>query len=67
MHTFTEIVTAVVIHSSAAAYAHFGVPVEAHQVERSAPPAERTVARSTSKPATPIADCPPPRPRALKT
>jgi hypothetical protein len=66
MHTFTEIVTAVVIHSSAAAYSHFGVPVEAHQVERPAP-TERTVARTTAKPSTPAADCPPTRSKSLKT
>lgn len=51
MQTLTEIVAAVVVHSSAAAYAHFGVPLEAHQVEKPAP-AERTIARSsTPKPA----------------
>lgn len=66
MHTFTEIVTAVVIHSSAAAYSHFGVPVEAHPVEKPAP-VERTVARSAARPAIPVADCPPAKTRALRT
>lgn len=51
MQTLTEIVAAVVVHSTAAAYAHFGVPLEAHQVEKPVP-AERTIARTTvSKPA----------------
>lgn len=45
MQTLTEIVAAVVVHSSAAAYAHFGVAVDAQQVERPAA-AERTVART---------------------
>lgn len=47
MQTLTEIVAAVVVHSSAAAYAHFGVPLEAHQVEKPVP-AERTIARTTA-------------------
>ncbi|WP_309646416.1 hypothetical protein [Phenylobacterium sp.] len=51
MQTLTEIVAAVVVHSSAAAYAHFGVSLEAYQVEKPAP-AERTIARTvTPKPA----------------
>ena len=50
MQTLTEIVAAVVVHSSAA-YAHFGVALEAHQVEKPVP-AERTIARTaTPKPA----------------
>jgi len=50
MQTLTEIVAAVVVHSSAAAYSHFGVTLEAHQVEKPAA-AERTIARSnTPKP-----------------
>lgn len=44
MATLTEIVTAMVVHSSAAAYSHFGVAVEVKQPERPAPVA-RTVAR----------------------
>jgi hypothetical protein len=44
VQTWTEIVAAVVMHSSAAAYAHFGVDLEAQQVER--PAAERVVARA---------------------
>lgn len=57
MQTLTEIVAAVVIHSSAVAYSHFGVPMEAHQIEKPAP-AERTVARTAAKPVVPVADCP---------
>ena len=45
VQTLTEIVAAVVMHSSAAAYSHFGVAVETHQAERP-PAAERTVARA---------------------
>jgi hypothetical protein len=44
MATLTEIVTAMVVHSSAAAYSHFGVAVEVKTPERPAPVA-RTVAR----------------------
>ncbi|WP_374576075.1 hypothetical protein [Phenylobacterium sp.] len=66
MQTLTEIVAAVVVHSSAAAFSHFGVPVEAHQVEQPAP-AARTVARTAPQPATPVADCPTPRSKVVKT
>ena len=52
MQTLTEIVAAVVIHSSAAAYSHFGVTLDAHQTPQ-APPAERTVAR-TAAPKKPV-------------
>ncbi|MFN3513888.1 MAG: hypothetical protein ACK41C_12625 [Phenylobacterium sp.] len=45
MQTLTDLVAAVVVHSSAAAYAHFGLPMEAQQVKEPVP-AERTVARS---------------------
>lgn len=44
MQTFTEIVAAVVVSSSAAAYSHFGVTLDAQQVDKPVP-AERTVAR----------------------
>ena len=47
MTTFTEIVAAVVVHSSAVALSHFGVTLEPTQVEREAPaPAQRVVART---------------------
>ncbi|WP_312165702.1 hypothetical protein [Phenylobacterium sp.] len=48
MQTLTEIVAAVVVSSSAAAYSHFGVALDAQQVEKPAP-AERTIARTTSR------------------
>jgi hypothetical protein len=47
VQTLTEIVAAVVVHSSAAAYSHFGVTMDAQQV-REPTPAERTVARSAA-------------------
>ena len=48
MATLTEMVAAVVVHSSAAAFSHFGVVLDTPQVEQRATPAaaERTVARS---------------------
>ena len=65
MQTLTEIVAAVVVHSSAAAYSHFGVTLDAHQTPPPVP-VERTVARTaapkkTLKVGTPVektADCP---------
>jgi hypothetical protein len=49
MTTFTEIVAAVVVHSSAVALSHFGVTMEPTQVERQPPPAERVVARTPQR------------------
>lgn len=50
MATFTEMVAAVVVQSSAAAFSHFGVTIDTPRVEapRAAPVAadQRTVARS---------------------
>lgn len=49
MATLTEMVAAVVVHSSAAAFSHFGVTIDAPRVEqpRSPPVADqRTIARS---------------------
>jgi len=47
MATLTEMVAAVVLQSSAAAFSHFGVTLETPQVERATPAAEqRIVARS---------------------
>ena len=48
MQTLTEIVAAVVVSSSAAAYSHFGVTLDAQKVEEPAP-AERTVARTMNR------------------
>ena len=50
MQTLTEIVAAVVVSSSAAAYSHFGVTLDTQQAEKPAP-AERTIARTTARPA----------------
>lgn len=49
MATLTEVVAAVVVHSSAAAFSHFGVTLDAPAFERPAPVAERVVARSPRK------------------
>lgn len=46
MATLTEFVAAVVVHSTAAAFSHFGVPLEPAHVEKKPAPAERVVARS---------------------
>lgn len=78
MQTLTEIVAAVVLHSSAAAYSHFGVTLEAPPPEKPAAvsaPAERSVARTSPKKAVKAtehlqhtADCPSqPHARLLKT
>jgi hypothetical protein len=48
MQTLTEIVAAVVVSSSAAAYSHFGMSVDAQQVDKPAV-AERTVARTGAR------------------
>ena len=65
MATFTEVVAAVVVHSSAFAFSHFGVTVDTPQIERPAAPAERTVARTPARKQkvserlpTKISDCP---------
>ena len=51
MATLTEMVAAVVVHSSAAAFSHFGVTIDTPKVEASRPTAvstadQRTIARS---------------------
>jgi hypothetical protein len=46
MATLTEFVAAVVVHSSAAAFSHFGVALDAVQSEKTPIPDERVVARS---------------------
>jgi len=58
MATLTEMVAAVVLHSSAAAFSHFGVTLEAERIERPQPVPERVVARSPRKTAEKRADCP---------
>lgn len=51
MATLTEMVAAVVVHSSAAAFSHFGVTLEPPRAERPAPPPaeQRIVARTPRK------------------
>lgn len=75
MQTLTEIVAAVVVHSSAFAYSHFGVALEApHPIEHPSH-TERTVARTAvPKPAVKIlegaqktVDCPTQKAQVLKT
>ncbi|CAN5875398.1 hypothetical protein BH11PSE1_BH11PSE1_27640 [soil metagenome] len=75
VQTLTEIVAAVVVHSSAVAYSHFGVAIESPKIEHPAP-AERTIARTaTPKPAAvkvmdhvqKAPDCPTPKGQVLKT
>lgn len=60
MTTFTDIVAAVVVHSSAAAFSHFGVAMDAPQAERSTPASERVVARTHRRPEK-LSECPQPR------
>ncbi|HEX3699754.1 MAG TPA: hypothetical protein VHV27_03680 [Phenylobacterium sp.] len=58
MTTLTGFVASVVVHSSAAAFAHFGLSMEPLHVEKAAPPpAERVVARSRPAPQK-LVDCP---------
>lgn len=47
VQTLTEIVVAVVVHSSAAAYSHFGVTLDAKPIDKPVP-VERTVARTVA-------------------
>ena len=49
MATLTEMVAAVVVHSSAVAFSHFGVTVDAPKAEPSPPAAERVIARTPRK------------------
>ena len=58
MTTFTEIVAAVVVHSSAVALSHFGVTMEPAQVERPAPAAQRAVARTPHPVEKKLTSCP---------
>lgn len=52
MQTLTDIVAAVVVHSSAVAYSHFGVTFDTQQVKEPTP-VERTVARTSATPKQP--------------
>ena len=62
MTTFTEIVAAVVVHSSAVALSHFGATMEPTQVERQPPAVERVIARTPSPRTVRVSQCPAPRP-----
>lgn len=53
MSALTDVVAAVVMHSSAVAFSHFGVSVEPLQIDRPAP-AERVIARTPRKSAARI-------------
>jgi hypothetical protein len=66
MTTFTEMVAAVVVHSSVAAYSHFGVTLEPVQLE-APPPVERTVERTAPRKVQKTSDCPAPRARVVRT
>lgn len=75
MQTLTEIVAAVVVHSSAVAYSHFGVAIESPKIEHPAP-AERTIARTATPKRAAVkvldhvqkaSDCPTQKALVLKT
>jgi hypothetical protein len=61
MTTFTEIAAAVVMHSSALAFSHFGVTLEPDQTAKPQQPvaaAERVVARTPQRRALKLSECP---------
>ena len=64
MTTLTEIVAAVVVHSSAAAFSHFGMTMEPTHAEKAQPAAQHVVARTPRKVVKTVtlfraaADCP---------
>jgi hypothetical protein len=49
MTTLTEIVAAVVVHSSAAAFSHFGLTLEPAHPDKAQPPAAHAVARTPAR------------------
>lgn len=57
MSTFTDMVAAVVLHSSAAAYSHFGLTLEPVQIEAPQPTVERTVERTPPRRAEKTSEC----------
>ena len=57
MTTLTGIVASVVVHSSAAAFSHFGLTLEAANVDSPTQATERVVARSRPAQKT-VVDCP---------
>jgi hypothetical protein len=72
MTTLTEVVAAVVMHSSAVAFSHFGVHLAPTQLEKPTPAAERVIARTprrAEKMSEKLSDCPDQQraaPQALK-
>ena len=58
MTTITDMVAAIVVQSSAVAFSHFGVVLDAPQVERAAPAAERVIARSPRNKVERLTECP---------
>lgn len=68
MTTLTDVVAAVVLHSSAVAFSHFGVQLDMPQAEKPQPAAERVIARTPQRKAVSklTSDCPDSRPHALK-
>lgn len=66
MTTLTELLAAVVVHSSAVALSHFGMAIEPAQ-EKAPPPAERVIARTHAaapQPKVVKTACPLPAPKA---
>ena len=58
MTTLTELVAAVVVHSSAVAFSHFGIALDTpHLEQRATPASERVVARSHRR-VQRLANCP---------
>jgi hypothetical protein len=67
MSTFTDMVAAVVLHSSVAAYSHFGLTLEPVQAEAPQPAVERTVERTSPRRAQKTSECFIPRAKVEKT
>lgn len=65
MSTLTEMVAAVVVHSSAVAFSHFGVQLDLPKVEPAPPAAERVIARTPRKPEK-LSDCPQARAKLVR-
>ena len=67
MATLSEVVAAVVVHSSAVAFSHFGVTLDRPVIERQQTPVvERVVARSPRKVSSKTPDCPEQRAKVLR-
>jgi hypothetical protein len=58
MTTLTGFVASVVVHSSAAAFAHFGLTLQPLPPEKPAPAVERVVVRSRPAAGQKVAECP---------